>query len=138
MTKKDIIAEWKARYSDYSDEQLIAEKHQWVESAEMHIAAVQLLHERQKVREEASHAKLLSEIRHPHWSVTPSFYLLVVSVLLATAALVVALAGLPPRQTLVAVVAPPAQTIQPVRNTPLDSQQQQQHSIKAPEGKAKK
>lgn len=52
MPKASEISEWKERYSTYSDEQLIAEKYQWVENSEMHIAAVQLLHERQQLTQQ--------------------------------------------------------------------------------------
>ncbi|MDP1682071.1 MAG: hypothetical protein Q8L39_09900 [Burkholderiales bacterium] len=91
MPKAEDIAHWKNHYSSLSDEEVIAAKHQWIESSEMHIAAVQLLHERQKERENSKHAEILSEIKRPHWSVTPSFYLLVLSAFLAAAALLVAL-----------------------------------------------
>ena len=40
-------AEWKARYSNYTDDQLPVEKHSHTENAEQHVATVQLLHERQ-------------------------------------------------------------------------------------------
>ncbi|MBI3919010.1 MAG: hypothetical protein HY322_18615 [Betaproteobacteria bacterium] len=51
------IALWKARYATYSDEQLIEVKHQWIENAEQHVAAVQLLHERE------TEAKARAEVR---------------------------------------------------------------------------
>ena len=38
---------------------------------------------------------LLKEVKKPHWSVTPSFWLLVASVIISVAALVVAVFGLP-------------------------------------------
>lgn len=56
------IAHWKAHYSTMSDEQVIAAKHQWIESSEQHIAAVQLLHERQQAAQ--SEAIELSRQQH--------------------------------------------------------------------------
>jgi cytoskeletal protein RodZ len=42
--------------------------------------------------------ELLKEVKKPHWSVTPSFWLLVTSVVISIAALVVATRGLPQEQ----------------------------------------
>ena len=63
MPNPTETAEWKARYATYSDEQLIAEKHQWVANSEQHVAAVQVLHEREsasKARSEARSEESLS------------------------------------------------------------------------------
>ncbi|MBK7954527.1 MAG: hypothetical protein IPK02_11530 [Candidatus Accumulibacter sp.] len=62
MPKPEEIKLCKERYANHSDAQLIAEKHQWVEHSEMHIAAVQLLHERQQ--EAQSEATELSRQQH--------------------------------------------------------------------------
>jgi len=61
----------------------------------MHIAAVQLIHERQQAKEKANHVELLAEIKRPHWSVTPLFW---VSVLAAVAACIAAYPVLFPSQ----------------------------------------
>ena len=42
--------------------------------------------------------ELLKEVKKPHWSVTPSFWLLVTSVVISIVALVVAIRGLPQEQ----------------------------------------
>lgn len=62
MANTKEIANWKAHYSTMSDEQVIAEKHQWIESSEQHIAAVQLLHERQQ----KSQSEALEPSRQQH------------------------------------------------------------------------
>ncbi len=46
--------------------------------------------------------ELLIEVKRPHWSVTPSFWLLVFSVVISVVALVVAVRGLPQEQKPVA------------------------------------
>jgi ferric-dicitrate binding protein FerR (iron transport regulator) len=73
MPNAEEIANWKTHYADYSDEQLIAAKHQWVESSEMHIAAVQILHERQQLAQQKAldlahqyHLETLSQERLLH------------------------------------------------------------------------
>lgn len=120
MPKPSEIAEWKERYSAYCDEQLIAEKHQWVENSEMHIAAVQLLHERQKAREEANHARLLAEIKRPHWSTTPAFW---VSVIAMVAACIAAAPVLFPQAQFPAAIDPSAETMPFVHLPSANSQQ---------------
>jgi hypothetical protein len=72
------------------------------------------LHSIDEAKEKTRHAELLAEIKRPHWSVTPSFYLLVVSVLLSTAALVVAFIGLPQSQQSAAATSPSVKTPPPV------------------------
>ena len=63
MPNAKETAEWKARYVTFSDDQLIAEKHQWIPNSEQHTAAVQVLHEREsasKARAEARSEESLS------------------------------------------------------------------------------
>ena len=47
MADPEKILHWKRQFASHSDAQLLVEKHQWIPSSEMHIAAVQILHERQ-------------------------------------------------------------------------------------------
>jgi hypothetical protein len=82
------------------------------------------LHGIEEAREKARHTELLAEIKRPHWSVIPSFYLLVLSVLLTAAGLLVALSQRPQAQSPVAVVAPSTQTTLPAHLPSANSQQQ--------------
>lgn len=57
MPNPKETAEWKARYATYSDEQLIAETHQWLPHAEQHVAAVQVLHERESLAKQRAESR---------------------------------------------------------------------------------
>lgn len=86
--REEEVAAQKEALSKLSDEELIAKRHGQVENSEIHVIAVQLLHERQKAREKEAQETLLAAIKKPHWSTTPSFWLLVVSVILTLAGLI--------------------------------------------------
>jgi len=64
--REEEFAAQKEALSKLSDEELIAKKHGQVESSEIHVIAVQLLHERQKARE-----------KKPHWSAIWGFWIAV-------------------------------------------------------------
>src|SRR3990172_2397789 len=73
MADPEKIAHWKKQFANHSDEQLLAEKHQWIPSSEMHIAAVQILHERQLAAQAAAlelstkqHLEALQNDRYLH------------------------------------------------------------------------
>ena len=59
------------------------------------IAAKLMLSERQRGAEAKRHSELLAEISMPHWTVVPSFRLLIGVVIISVLALVVAVAALP-------------------------------------------
>ena len=59
------------------------------------IAAKQILGARNATETIARHSELLREVRTPHWSVAPSFGLLVVTAVLSLAAVVLAALALP-------------------------------------------
>ena len=64
------------------------------------IAARQIQARRRANGEVSKHKELLREIKTPHWSVTPSFVLLVITLLLSLAAVVLAALALPQVQLL--------------------------------------
>ena len=67
MAHPEEIVQCKERFAHHSDEQLIAERHQWIPNSAEHIAAVQLLHERDaasKARAEARAEESLSISRN--------------------------------------------------------------------------
>ena len=88
-----------------------------------------------EVREKTRHIELLDEIKKPH---KPSFYLLVASVILATATFVVAIVQQSPAQSPAVVVAPSTQTTPLVRNTPASSPQALPHSVTSQPSTTKK
>lgn len=87
--------EYKDRVAGFSDAGLDVFLKSGHSNTSMIAAAAEEYHRRKREREDVRHAQLLAEIRKPHWSVTPSFYLLVISVILTAAALFVAFKGLP-------------------------------------------
>ena len=76
------------------------------------IAAQQILEERKAQDRDAKHQQLLGEIRRPHWSVTPSFVLLVLTTLISLAALLVAIMSLSQGQSPSQRIAQPASASQ--------------------------
>lgn len=75
------------------------------------------LHEIEEAREKARHAELLAEIKKPHWSITPSFYLLVLSVLLTAVAVIVAVVALREQQSSASNQPPPKEQTSVVGNS---------------------
>lgn len=75
--------------------------------------AQEWIRRRDEAKASQRHAELIYEIKRPHWSVTPSFYLLVASVLLTAVALGVAFVGLPQSQQHVSVTPPSAKAPPP-------------------------
>jgi hypothetical protein len=72
----------------------------------------------------------------PHWSVTPSFWLLIIG---TSAACIAAYPVVFPKtEQSAAVVEPPAQTIQPVSSKPSSSQQPVPHLQQQPKDPAKR
>ena len=69
--------------------------------------------------------RAIEKASHPHWSVTPSFWLLVTSVLLSLTAIVLAALALPPVQKHVFQDQQVTQQSAPAANTPQHSPQQQ-------------
>ena len=84
----------RAEMADWSDSKLTAAEIKEPAFARG-IAAKQILGERRAKDAALKHAELLREIRNPHWSVTPSFVLLVVTSLLSLVAVVLAALALP-------------------------------------------
>lgn len=82
--------------------------------------------------------ELLIEVKRPHWSVTPSFWLLVTSVVISVAALVVAVRGLPQEQKPAAESPQSAQSQSSVAGNSSNSQPQSPRLPTAQTSTAKK
>jgi hypothetical protein len=105
MSNQIIIDNLKEQYKTWSDSQLFTLSRKFVSDSDMSIAALQLLDERKqvadKVKEEnevARHHEIqdqLAKLRQPHWSVIPSFWLLIFTVAISFLSLGVAILGLP-------------------------------------------
>ena len=87
MPKLADIEKWKEHYSHMTDAEVLSEKNQWNHTTEMHIAAVQILRDREQKTLQARHNEIISQLNKKHWTVLPSFWLLVISVLLGAVAL---------------------------------------------------
>jgi len=121
MSHPKIIAKLKAELGDKSNDELEILKAEGdgspsPDAFNRRIAATLILNER-----------MLSEMKKPHWSVSPSFVLLVLSVSLSAAALFVAVTQQPQAQSPAAVVAPPTQIVQPAPERSSNS-----HTLSAP------
>ena len=84
----------RAEMADWEDARLIA-KVAKAPGLAAGIAAQQILDERNRSSATERHAELLDEVRTPHWSITPSFVLLVITSVLSLVAVVLAALALP-------------------------------------------
>ena len=94
------IAFFREEMADWSDERLGLEAAKDPNTA-WGIAAKLMLSDRQRNVEEKRHVALLKEISLPHWTVVPSFKLLIGALIISVLALVVAVAALPQVQQVV-------------------------------------
>ena len=88
------IAHFRGEMAAWTDERLELEAAN-DQNAAWAIAAKMMLSERQRSAEARRHSELLAEISLPHWTVVPSFRLLIGTVTISVLALVVAVAALP-------------------------------------------
>lgn len=79
------IAHFYAEYVGREDVHLMAIAASW-NNHPRGIAATKILAERQAIIDQARHAELLAEIKRPHWSVTPLFWISVVGAFSAVVA----------------------------------------------------
>jgi hypothetical protein len=78
MARREDIQNRRNDYADYTDAELIHTTYQFTEFTAQNIAAQQLLAERREFREEQRNQKIekrLNELKKPHWSVVPTFWL---------------------------------------------------------------
>ena len=117
-TKDHKIEKFVLQFKGLSNEQLWREIEKYGNDAPVpeRIAASRLLKQRAEIKTAENHAELLTEIRRPHWSISPLFW---VSVVAMVAACIAAYPVLFP---------PPASKlespVQQKQNAPVKSQQQ--------------
>ena len=89
MANEREIEGYRKAYAECTDAQLINHTHQWNPSCAQHIAAQQLLAERREQKAEERHQKIegrLDELKRPHWTVLPNFWLIALSAVAAVVA----------------------------------------------------
>ena len=83
MSKPLDPLQLKNHFSSFSDADLMTYVNSGVNNPDIYKVAMQVLHERQQARENLLHAELLTEMRKPHWSITPSFLVGVIAMIAA-------------------------------------------------------
>lgn len=88
VAKDQKIVDCRNRFAEASTEELLLEiaKHGEDSPVPERIAASIVLNQRRQAKDQAMHAELLAEIRRPHWSVTPTFWVGLVAMLAACVA----------------------------------------------------
>ena len=87
------IQQFKKSYNGMSEAELLEICHQWVPHDSRHIAARMLLEELRAEKEGTRHGEiraLLADLKKPHWTVTPTFWLALMSAAAAIAACIIA------------------------------------------------
>jgi len=95
-TLEHEIQNYISAFAHKTDEELMRETHRWVAHSEQHIAAKILIEQRRKAKEKAQeeleqlrHSEIqrqLEELKRPHWTVLPNFWLTFASAIAAVIA----------------------------------------------------
>jgi hypothetical protein len=88
----------KQMYADHTDAQLIQHTHELGSETARHIAAQQLLAERREKKEVERQQRIedrLEELKKPHWTVKPTFWIAIISAIAAIVAAYFAWRALP-------------------------------------------
>jgi len=96
MSLEHEIQNYISAFAHKTDEELMRETHRWVAHSEQHIAAKILIEQRRKAKEKAQeeleqlrHSEIqrqLEELKRPHWTVLPNFWLTFASAIAAVIA----------------------------------------------------
>lgn len=84
-------------YSDFPDARLISITHEKIGSCEEHIAAQQLLAQRREQKQDTQQAHIenrLRELKKPHWSTVPIFWMTLVILILTAVGTIAAVISL--------------------------------------------
>ncbi len=137
MQELSEIDSHKLHFSAFTDAHLETYIAAGVNNNVMYAAAIQVRIERQQVRENTLHAELLAEIKRPHWSIIPAFWVGVIAMVAACIAAYGVLFPSPQVQSSASAIVPATQTIQPEHSTLSNLQQQTPSSLPAPKGRPK-
>lgn len=93
MTPQGEVDLYKNAYKDKTDAELIRLNREFVSHSPQAVAAELILKERKDKLEEARHREVkdqLAELKKPHWTTVPNFWITVVSALAAIVAAILA------------------------------------------------
>jgi hypothetical protein len=127
----------KLHFSAFTDANLETYIAAGITNSVKYAAAIQVRNERQLARENTLHAELLAEIKRPHWSVTPTFWVGVIAMVAACIAAYGVLFPSPQLQSSATAIVPATQTVKPGHSTLSNLQQQTPNSLPVPKSRVK-